>query len=78
MESWNALGFGQSADVTRLWPLFVLTLALVVVGVIVSWRKGGQQRLAAIFLLMGTFGPLALILLASVLTPLYHVRYLFT
>ena len=78
VESWNALSFGQSADVTRLWPLLVLTLALVVVGVIVSWRKNGQQRLAAIFLLVATFGPLALILLASVLTPLYHVRYLFT
>ena len=78
MESWNALSFGQSADVTRFWPLLLLTLALVAVGVIVSWRKNGQQRLAAIFLLVATFGPLALILLASVLTPLYHVRYLFT
>ena len=27
---------------------------------------------------MATFGPLALILLISTLTPLYHVRYLFT
>ena len=78
VESWNALSLGQSADATRLWPLLGLTVALVVVGVIVSWRKNGQQRLAAIFLLVATFGPLALILLASVLTPLYHVRYLFT
>ena len=78
VESWNALSFGQSADVTRFWPLLLLTLALVAVGVIVSWRKNGQQRLAAVFLLVATFGPLALILLASVLTPLYHVRYLFT
>ncbi len=78
VESWNALSFGQSADVTRLWPLLLLTLAVVAVGVIVSWRKSDQQRLAAVFLLVATFGPLALILLASVLTPLYHVRYLFT
>ena len=59
VESWNALSFGQSADVTRFWPLLLLTLALVAVGVIVSWRKNGQQRLAAVFLLVATFGPLA-------------------
>ena len=78
VESWNALSLGQSADVTNFWPLLLLTLALIAAGVTVSWRKNGQQRLAAVFLVVATFGPLVLILLASVVMPLYHVRYLFT
>ncbi len=78
VESWNALSFGQSADAARLWPLLLVTLALVAGGVAAAWRRRGQPRLAAIFLLVATFGPPALILLASAATPLYHVRYLFT
>ncbi len=36
------------------------------------------QRLVVGWLIVPVFGPLALILLASAVTPLYHVRYLFT
>lgn len=75
VESWNALSFGQSADATRLWPLLAVTFALLVLGATAAWRR---HRLAVCLLLVAAFGPLALILLASTITPLYHVRYLFT
>lgn len=77
-ESWGALSFGQSADLARFWPLLALTLALAALGTVAAWRSNRSARLAATLLLCAVLGPLALILLASALTPLYHVRYLFT
>ncbi len=92
-ESWGALSFGQSADIARFWPLLALTLVLVVLGAVAAWRglpattaqprnadepSAPASRLSLALLLAAIFGPLALILLASALTPLFHVRYLFT
>ena len=94
-ESWGALSFGQSAELTRFWPLLVLTLVLVAVGAVAAWRglpaamaqtrtgapntiNTPDARLSLALLLAAVLGPLALILLSSAFTPLYHVRYLFT
>ncbi|MEZ4771408.1 MAG: hypothetical protein R2844_23710, partial [Caldilineales bacterium] len=74
----SALSLGQSADLARFWPLLALTFGLVILGAAAAWRRRGGARRAVALLLLAVFGPLALILLASVVTPLYHVRYLFT
>jgi hypothetical protein len=71
LESWSALSLGQSVEPTTVWPILLLTLLLFGVGLgSLGWAKG-------LFLAGYTFGPLLLIYLASLLTPLYHVRYLF-
>ena len=75
IESWNALALGQSAP-TWLWPVLALMLGVYLFGLIALRR--GRERGTAALLFLATFGPLALILLLSLLTPLYHVRYLFT
>jgi hypothetical protein len=84
VESWTALAFGQSANPTRFWPLLLLSLALVATGIIASRRAHTDSHQSpftihqSTVLLVAGFGPLLLILLASLATPLYHVRYLFT
>jgi hypothetical protein len=82
IESWSALTLGQSAGIADSWPLLVLALILVVLGIITARRSQpeGPRFLirSSSFLLVTAFGPLLLILLASLITPLYHVRYLFT
>ena len=75
IESWNALVLGQSAP-TWLWPVLALMLGVYLFG-LVALRRGRERGTAAL-LFLATFGPLALILLLSLVTPLYHVRYLFT
>ncbi len=75
IESWNALALGQSAP-TWLWPVLALMLGVYLFG-LVALRRGRERGTAAL-LFLATFGPLALILLLSLVTPLYHVRYLFT
>jgi mannosyltransferase len=75
IESWNALSLGQSAP-TWLWPVLALILGIYVLGLIALGAS--RQRSPAVLLCAATFGPLALILLISPVTPLYHVRYLFT
>lgn len=84
VESWTALTLGQSATPTRFWPLLLLALALVAIGIFAS-RRAHSAIIHSPFtihqstiLLVAAFGPLLLILLASLWTPLYHVRYLFT
>ena len=91
-ESWTALSLGQAAP-AWLWPAAILALALYGLGLVYlaadAKRKThaippgaspavGHPPSAAIYLPLATFGPLALILLISAVTPLYHVRYLFT
>ncbi len=82
LESWTALTLGQTARPVDFWPLLVLALGLVVIGSVTARRSSiGNARLTVghwLFLLTAVFGPLLLILLASAVTPLYHVRYLFT
>ncbi len=74
LESWNALSFGQSAP-PWIWPALLLTLALYVLGLRLLARRRTD---AAVALAVATLGPLLLILVISLATPLYHVRYLFT
>ncbi len=86
-ESWRALSLGQSAP-GWLWPVLLLTAGLYASGLVAlrgQWAGGSEQeagdrgQLSALgYLPISTFGPLALILLASLFIPLYHVRYLFT
>jgi uncharacterized membrane protein len=76
LESWTALSLGQSAPAWT-WPALVLTVALYVFGLIYLGRRDGNATRAG-GIAVATFGPLLLILLVSYVTPLYHVRYLFT
>ncbi len=84
-ESWTALSLGQSAP-DWLWPVLLLTLSLYGLGVVVisrnqrisESRSPKHENAHSLVLPLATLGPLALILLASLITPLYHVRYLFT
>lgn len=76
-ESWTALSLGQSAP-AWLWPALLLTGALYGLGLVMLRAQGAGKRTSASYLPVATFGPLALILLVSLATPLYHVRYLFT
>ena len=84
IESWTAFTLGQSADPARFWPLLLLAVALVVIGIVASRRaRSGISHYPltihpSTILLVAALGPLLLILLASLWTPLYHVRYLFT
>jgi uncharacterized membrane protein len=82
VESWAALSFGQSASLARFWPLLLLTLALVTLGIVIARRSPINNSPFTIhhstILLVAAFGPPLLILLVSLATPLYHVRYLFT
>jgi uncharacterized membrane protein len=75
LESWNALSLGQSAPAWA-WPALALTFGLYLLGLVYLARRSSGT--AAAGLAVATFGPLALILVASYLTPLYHVRYVFT
>ena len=91
-ESWTALSLGQSAP-SWLWPALLLTLGLYGLGLLALWQMANgrwqmadgkwqsvtRNQLSAIgYLPVATLGPPALILLVSLVTPLYHVRYLFT
>jgi uncharacterized membrane protein len=87
-ESWSALSLGQSVEPAAVWPLLLLTLALFILGLLYLNHLANLltlqppnlpfSRSPALFLLTYTFGPLLLIYLISFITPLYHVRYLFT
>jgi uncharacterized membrane protein len=91
-ESWTALSLGQSAP-NWLWPALILTLGLYAMGLLALFldQRIGKSTHHALrttqyairnthcaVLPLATLGPLALILLVSLVTPLYHVRYLFT
>ncbi|MEM7346842.1 MAG: glycosyltransferase family 39 protein [Chloroflexota bacterium] len=82
LESWSALSLGQSVEPTTIWPILLLTLALVFFGFYhllqISSFSNFKSANLPIFLVAYTFGPLLLILLFSIITPLYHVRYIFT
>ncbi len=81
-QTWTALSLGQSVEPegAGLWQagfaiLFLLGLAVIAR----SPRRGRLTGPARAALLVAyTFGPLALIYLLSFITPLYHVRYMFT
>ncbi len=78
--SWSTFSFGHSVEPERVWPLLLLTFALYLWGI---KPRGGRDRYGlspherSAFVVLYTFGPLALIQGLSYLTPLYHPRYLF-
>jgi mannosyltransferase len=89
LEAWTTLSLGQSVQAAHIWPLLILTGGLFVLGLIVQLRKSrpgpgawpphsGMRFSSASLLATYLFGPLALIYLASLSVPLYHVRYVFT
>lgn len=77
VESWTALSLGQSVEPAVVWPFLLLTLVLFGLGLAGLHRLTRHRFPAALFLLLYTFGPLLIIYLASLVTPLYHVRYIF-
>lgn len=72
-ETWTALSLGQSADPSWAWPAAILFVLLVVLGLV---RRGARPQ--ACLLAGAALLPVLLIYLASLVTPLYHVRYTFT
>ncbi|MCS7259414.1 MAG: glycosyltransferase family 39 protein [Anaerolineae bacterium] len=91
VETWSAFAFGQSVQWEQIWPLLVMVGGLFGLGLAVHLKTLHQKRCAplvgfghlsgrgvSIWLASITLGPLLLINLGSLLTPLYHVRYTFT
>jgi len=78
VESWTALSLGQSVMPTTgwpplwVWPVLLLFAILFVLGLATRRRPAEPLLLAGCVVL-----PVALIYTASLLTPLYHVRYVF-
>ena len=90
LEAWTALSLGQSVQPGQVWPILLLTGALCLLGFKTQARlrrspipdrqpgAGASLLQPRLLLVAYPFGPLILIYLASLITPLYHVRYLFT
>ena len=83
VKSWSALALGQSVEPRAVWPV-LLTIAIIYsLGVVYAGTGFRTQdtplRLARACILWGyTFVPVLAICLASLWTPLFHVRYVFT
>jgi hypothetical protein len=83
LEAWTALSLGQSVQPGQVWPVLVVTGVLFVLGLQLRTSKSANTcptagaGLQSPLLLLYTFFPLLLIYLASLVAPLYHVRYLF-
>ncbi len=75
IESWSALVLGQSVEPIEVWPVLLIALGVLAFGVYYIHKKEG---IPVLFLLLYIYGPLLLIYLLSFITPLYHVRYIFT
>jgi len=75
LESWSALSLGQSVEPATVWPVLLLTLILFGLGL---YHLSSYPSRPAPLLVIYTFGPLLLIYVLSFITPLYHVRYIFT
>ena len=89
LEVWSALSLGQSVTPGQLWPALLLFGMLFVMGMIYKPASirlaqsrhllGPAQAWRQRWLLVGSLLlPALLIYLASFVTPLYHVRYIFT
>ena len=79
LESWTALSLGQSVEYAAVWPILLVSLALFILGIrYLSMVRAASPISPAPLLVVYTFVPLLTIYLASFITPLYHVRYLFT
>ena len=88
LEAWAALSLGQSVQPIQVWPLLVVTGVLFLLGLQSQHHRSTNLPISQstnlpdyqspVLLVAYTFVPLLLIYLASLITPLYHVRYLFT
>ena len=84
VETWSALCLGQSVDPARIWPALFVFAFVFGLGLVSRWRRprfqGGLQGGVPLpWLLAGyTFIPVLLVYIVSFVTPLYHVRYMFT
>lgn len=78
VESWSALSFGQSVDPKIIWSLLLLTLALFVLGLFNSFRMVSDSWFVPFSLVGHILLPILLIYFFSLITPPYHVRYVFT
>ena len=87
VEAWTALALGQSVQPDQVWPALVVAGILLGLGTSISAYQMSnvksqisnlQPPTSNLLLATYTFAPLALIYLVSLVTPLYHVRYLFT
>ena len=79
VEGWTALSLGQSVEPASVWPVLLLTFSLLLLGIFYLKTIYSPHRFPRTGLLFAyIFGPWLLIYLLSLITPLYHVRYLFT
>ena len=89
VETWSALSMGQSVVPGQVWPILLLFGVLFILGLFyrpagISPGEHGRslglpEAWPVRWLLAGyLFLPVLLIYLASFVTPLYHVRYIFT
>jgi len=75
-ESSTALALGQSVDARHWWPFALILLGIALLPLF--RMPAGKSRTASWFLAVTLLGPLFLIFLFSqLLTPLYHVRYVY-
>ncbi len=77
VQTWSALSLGQSVQPAAVWvwPVLLLVAILFSLGLFYRSRRAGR---VSWFLAGYVFLPVLLIGLASLVTPLFHVRYAFT
>ncbi len=83
VESWSVLALGQSVEPRAVWPVLLAIAIIYGLGVVYAGTRFKTQdtklRLAKAGILWGyTFVPVLAIYLASLWTPLFHVRYVLT
>jgi mannosyltransferase len=88
LEAWTALSLGQSVQPSQVWPILLVTGVLFLLALRSQHYQSTNLPIhqstnlpiyqSTILLVAYTFAPLLLIYLASLITPLYHVRYVFT
>ncbi len=76
VQSWTALCLGQSAELSQAWP-YLLVFALVFGLGLMASGSGSFFTSKRSLLLGSTLVPVLTIYLASLATPLFHVRYVF-
>ncbi|MGQ9600836.1 MAG: glycosyltransferase family 39 protein [Anaerolineae bacterium] len=76
-ETWSALSLGQSALPAGCGPALILFLVLFVSGLFYRQGNRGMRSRLPWFLAGFLLLPVLLIYLASWITPLYHIRYVF-